>query len=195
MGAEPTRLLDLVGGVRRAAIVFNACDHFEERLRNYAREEKDLLDLGFSVEELDLRTYVGAPKALKCRLAGYDLLWVVGGNAFVLARAMGAAGFAQAATQHVRSNRLTYAGYSAGVCVTGPDLDGIHLMNDPDVVASGDDSFTPASGLGWVPWRIIPHWQSDHPEAPAAELATQYLAGRGLAHRQLRDGEVLIVKS
>lgn len=193
LGTKAQRLVDLVGDARRAAMVFNACDCFEDRLRIYDREEADLAALGFSADELDLRTYFGDPGGLVRRLDGYDLLWVVGGNSFVLARAMNAAGFSAAVLDLVRDNRLTYGGYSAGVCVVGPDLDGIHLMDDPDIVPDGYDVSLPTSTLGWIPWRVVPHWRSDHPEAAGAEIAARYMTEHGLAHRTLRDGDALVI--
>jgi dipeptidase E len=194
LGDQPERLTQLVGYGTRAAIIFNACDQFEERLRIYDREERDLATLGFSADELDLRSYFDRPEeALKRRLTEIDLLWVVGGNTFVLARAMKAARFSVAAATPIQTHRLTYAGYSAGVCVTGPDLEGIHLMDDPTIIPEGYDPSIPADTLGWIPWRIVPHWRSDHPEAPAAEIASRYMEERGLAHRTLRDGQVVII--
>jgi len=193
LGDEPDRLVELVGAGRRAGIVFNACDQFEDRLRHYDREERDLAELGFVAHELDLRSYFGRPHVLEHRLTDFDLLWVVGGNTFVLARAMNASSFSIAAAGLIDANKLTYAGYSAGVCVTGPDLDGIHLMDDPEVIPEGYDASTPADTLRWVPWRIVPHWRSDHPEAPTAEVAASYMEQRGLAHRTLRDGQAVIV--
>jgi dipeptidase E len=193
LGDQPDRLVELVGSGRRAAIIFNACDQFEDRLHHYTREERDLAELGFSAFELDLRSYFNRPRALEQRLADVDLLWVVGGNTFVLARAMSASGFVSATAPLIDSSRLIYAGYSAGVCVTGPDLDGIHLMDEQEVIPEGYDASIPAETLGWVPWRIVPHWRSDHPEAPAAETAASYMEQRGLTHRTLRDGQVIIV--
>jgi dipeptidase E len=193
LGDQPERLIELVGDGTRAAIIFNACDQFEDRLRVYDREERDLATLGFSADELDLRSYFSRPEALKGRLAELDLLWVVGGNTFVLARAMNAARFSDAAAAPIQTNRLTYAGYSAGSCVTGPDLDGIHLMDDPTIIPEGYDPLILTDPLGWIPWRIVPHWRSDHPEAPAAEVASSYMEERGLAHRTLRDGQAVVI--
>jgi dipeptidase E len=145
MGSEPERLRDLVGAGHRAAIIFNACDCFAERVKVYEREETDLATLGFDAEELDLRDYFGNPARLRAQLTTHDLLWVVGGSAFVLARAMNAAGFPAAAGDLVHNDRLTYAGYSAGACVAGPDLDGIHLMDDAETVPEGYDESLPTT--------------------------------------------------
>jgi dipeptidase E len=40
-----------------------------------------------------------------------------------------------------------YAGYSAGACVAGPTLDGLHIVDDPDVVPEGYQSEVEWTGL------------------------------------------------
>ena len=165
LGSEPERLQKLVERRGRAGLIFNARDVYENRARDYERDADDLRSLDFETEELDLRAYFGDPTALQSHLATYDLLWVAGGNSFVLARAMNRSGFPDAAADLVRDDRVVYAGYSAGACVTGPDLNGMHLMDDPDVIPEGYDRSTPIQTLGWIPWRVVPHWRSDEPSA------------------------------
>lgn len=177
----------------RAGIIFNALDVFgESRLRNWDREAADLEQLGYVPEELDLHEYFQARDGLVDRLEALDLVWTVGGNAFVLARAMHRAGFA-AALKPALNRGLIYAGYSAGACVAGPDLQGIELMDDPSHVPAGYDAGVSPETLGLVPFRIVPHWKSDHPEAADAQRAVDYLQRRSLSYRALRDGEALIV--
>jgi len=124
----------------------------------------------------------------------YDLVWVVGGNSFVLARAMTQSRFGQAASKPLDDGRLVYAGYSAGICVTAPDLEGIRLMDEPDALPDAYPKGVQATTLGWVPWRIVPHWRSQHPEAPLAELAVEELLHSGLPFRTLRDGQAIVVE-
>jgi dipeptidase E len=89
--------------------------------------------------------------------------------------------------------RLVYGGYSAGSCVAAPDLEGIHLIDDPETIPDGYlEDVTPRT-LHLVPWRIVPHWRSDHPESADAEKAVEHLRQSGLDFRTLRDGEALIV--
>jgi dipeptidase E len=180
----------------RAGLVFNALDAIgPTRGRNLPRETDDLEQLGYRCEELDLREYVDDDAGLGTRLQGLDTLWVVGGNAFVLAHAMARAGFRAALLTVAERAGFTYAGYSAGACVAGPDLAGIDLMDDPGAVPGepkGRTSAVPCLGL--VPFRIVPHWCSDHPESPAAGRAVAHLTDLGLAHRRLRDGEVVVVE-
>ena len=123
-GHDPDALRGLVGRSDAvAALIFNACDGYGgDRLQNLPRERDDLKQCGFDGEELDLRLYFDDFDGLCDRVARYDLLWVVGGNAFVLAKAMTASRFAEAVDGQIEEERLVYAGYSAGTCAAAPDL-------------------------------------------------------------------------
>ena len=168
----------------RALVVFNALDEYPERLLSWEREADDLAALGYRAEELDLRDHWAAPDTLDARLTGVDLLWVVGGNAFVLARAATAAGLGAALA---RTSGLDYAGYSAGACLAGPDLRGIELMDDPTTLPDGYDSRMPAATLGLVDVRVVPH--AGVPEALAAR---QRLEADGLDWVEIADGDDLL---
>jgi dipeptidase E len=180
----------------RAGIVLNALDGYgRSRARDYSRENRTFEAFGYSCEELDLRDYFSAPRELPQRLAGLDLVWALGGNAFVLARAMTQAGFGDALHEQLRRPEFTYGGYSAGACVAGPDLQGIDLMDDPAVLPDGYPPAAEPECLRLVPYRIVPHWRSEHPEAEGAERAAAHLAANGLPHRCLRDGEAVNVQA
>jgi dipeptidase E len=195
LGRDRGALRDLVSRAGRAALVFNACDIYgDDRLRNLERETKDIASLGFACQELDLRSYFEDFDGLRSRLETYDLIWVVGGNSFVLARAMTQARFGEAIFEPLQDGRLVYAGYSAGICVTCPDLEGIRLMDEPDALPAGYPKDVQATTLAWVPWRIVPHWRSQHPEAPLAEGAVEYMLQNGLAFRTLRDSQAIVVE-
>ena len=192
-GADRSSLTELVGTPGRAGVVFNALDGFADRLRILDRETADLRTFGFECEELDLRTYFNDLDSLSDRLRHLQFLWVVGGNSFVLARAMTQSRLGEALQGPLSDDRLVYGGYSAGSCVAGPDLDGIHLMDDPEVIPDGYlEGVTPQT-LHLVPWRIVPHWRSDHYESADANKAVEHLRRAGLEYRTLQDGEALIV--
>ena len=98
IGDRAGSLLALLGGGKRAAIIENALDTFSTEARDiYRREAYDpaheLAALGIAGTPLDLRQYFGRPVALRERLSRFDLVWVTGGNAFVLRRAMKQSGF------------------------------------------------------------------------------------------------------
>ena len=193
IGADGNALAELIETPGRAGIVFNALDGFADRDRILARERADLSALGFESEELDLRSYFDDLESLSDRLSHLQFLWVVGGNTFVLARAMTQSRLGEALHGPMSDDRLVYGGYSAGSCVAAPDLEGIRLIDDPEVIPNGySENITPQT-LHLVPWRIVPHWRSEHPESADAEKAVEYLHQSGLEFRTLRDGEALIV--
>lgn len=199
----PTRgRLQLAGEAGgRAAVIFNALDEHRDDSgllpvdpspdREPNASISALTSLGFAHAELDLRDFFNDHAGLRDRLDQVDLVWVSGGNTFVLARAMEVSGFAAAAAPGVQAGRLIYAGYSAGACVTGPDLQGIDLMDDASAVPAGyPETTTTPPALGWVPWRTVPHWRSDGGE-PSATAAAEHLAAAGLKFRTLSDGDAI----
>lgn len=194
LGEHPLALPELVGGDGRAAVIFNARDASgSNRLKFQDAEYAALEELGFVCDELDLREYFDEHEGLAARLRDSDLVWAVGGNTFVLARAMTEAAFGEAIVEELFADRIVYGGYSAGACVTAPDLDGCHLIDAPDAVAEGYSRDVEPSALGWVPWRIVPHWHSLHEEAPLAERAVAYLLEAGLPFQTLRDGQAFVI--
>ncbi len=185
-----------VTGHGNAGVVFNALDHFgSTRLRNVTREFGPLESFGYSCRELDLREYFGAPDSLVNRLHDVDLLWVVGGNAFVLARAIARSGLRSALSRTAEYKPFTYGGYSAGACVAGPDLTALDLIDDPAELPDGYSADMPAECLRLVPYRVVPHWRSVHAESERAELVAERLGEMGLPFRCLRDGEALIAEA
>jgi dipeptidase E len=176
----------------KAGIVLNALDQYgASRSRDYARESRTLESFGYSCEELDLRDYFANPDELSARLDGLDLVWALGGNAFVLARAMTQARLRDALHRQAHRPDFTYGGYSAGACVAGPDLQGIDLIDDSTALPDGYPPTTEPECLRLVPYRIVPHWRSDHPDAQGAEQAAAHLTNLDLPHRCLPDGETI----
>jgi len=81
----------MVAGEKRIGVIRNSLDfsNDQERLREgREREFNDLRNLGLFPEELDLRDYFDAQDDLRRVVGEVDALWVVGGNTFVLRRAM-----------------------------------------------------------------------------------------------------------
>jgi dipeptidase E len=103
--------------------------------------------------------------------------------------------FREALLGPLSDGRLVYGGYSAGSCVAAPDLEGIDLVDDPATIPDGYLEDVIPETLHLVPWRIVPHWRSDHPESADAEKAATYLRQSGLDFQTLRDGEALIVEN
>lgn len=196
-GSAADRLLALVPAGARVAVVSNALDliPYESR-RSYARNIHDpladLADMGFSPFDLDLRRWFGDAAGLERELADVGLVWAVGGNTFLLRRAVAHSGLDAILQRRLAEDSLAYGGWSAGACIAGPTLRGIDLMDEPDAVADGYDPVPIYEGLGLVDFVIVPHFDSDHPEAAAAAISAAWLESQGLAHRTLRDGEAIV---
>lgn len=197
IGDRAGSLLALLGNGRRAAIIENALDGISQSARDLYRTEvydpaMELASLGIAGTPLDLRDYFGRPDALANALSAYDLVWVMGGNSFVLRRAMKQSGFDDVITAMLEEDAIVYGGFSAGAVVAAPSLEGIHLMDDPDEVPPGYDPEPVWDGLGLIDHAIVPHYRSPHTESAAADRAVRHLMGRGLRYRALRDGEVIV---
>jgi dipeptidase E len=195
LGNQPRRLVDLVKGTKRAAVIVNACDLFSEHERR-ARFEHELValqSLGLSVAELDLRKYFANQRELGALVATYGLVWVRGGNSFVLRRAMKASGFDKIIREFLKRDAIVYGGYSAGIDMLTPSLRGIELVDDPHAVPAGYDPTIIWEGLGLLSYAIAPHYKSDHPESVAIDKSVQYYIDNHVLFRALRDGEAIIV--
>lgn len=197
LGDRRDELVRMVGPGGRVAVVSNALDFISaEARRAYARNVHDPIaefrELGLAAEDLDLRDHFGRPAELAARLAGVDLVWAVGGNSFLLRRAMRESGLDALILRRLGEDSLVYGGYSAGACVAGPTLRGLELMDEPDKVAEVYGLEPDWTGLGLIDEAIVPHFQSDHLEAEAAALTAAHMSAVGQAHRTLRDGEVIL---
>ena len=169
IGEHPQRLLELVGNNRRTAVVNNALDALppDGRTQGLQEELARLDEIGLTGEEVDLRDYFTATgeAELARRLRSFGLLWVRGGNTFVLRRAAAASGFDRAVVDLLDEDAVAYGGYSAGVCLVTPSLRGLELCDEAHAVpADYPVTETIWEGLGLLPYAVAPHYRSDHPE-------------------------------
>jgi dipeptidase E len=188
VGGQPERLLELLGEGRRAAVVANALDDADAATRREGveRELAALTELGLDPREVDLRE--------QADLGGYDLLWLRGGNVFLLRYALAASGADTAIVELLRDDALVYGGYSAGPCVLGPSLRGFELVDNPEAVKETYGAEPVWDGLGVLDFAIVPHVDSpDHPETERCNALAEHFRAEGVPHRTLRDGEVLVI--
>lgn len=195
LGRHADKLTTLVGAGRAVGIIANALDHIpaddrQRHLRDVYDPHAVFRHLGFDPTDIDLRAFAPDTAALEDRLRACDLVWVLGGNVFVLRRAMHASGFDAAIKGLLATNAVAYGGFSAGACVLAPTLRGLELCDDPR--ALGDASAVLWDGLGIIDVSIAPHYRSDHPEAPAIERVVAAFERNRRPYRTLRDGDVLI---
>jgi dipeptidase E len=195
IGHHPEALISLLRGGTRAAVILNAKDGSspDGRRASLEREVASLSALRLRPEELDLRDFFGQPDALRETLRGFDLVWVRGGNTFVLRRAFHQSGMDGVLPELLREDALVYGGFSAAVAVLAPSLKGIDLVDDPSLVPDGYAPPVVWDGLGLIPYAVAPHYRSDHPESESVERLVQYFIDHHLLFRALRDGEAIVV--
>lgn len=190
------QLLELLRGGTRAALIPNAADDHpsaSERAASIRRDMEELRSLGVSPVELDLRHYFGRADELAIVLEGIDLVFVRGGNTFVLRRAFEQSGADAILKDLIEQDALVYGGYSAGVCILAPSLEGIHLVDDPAVVPQGYSAPVNRNGLGILPYQVVPHYRSGHPESSAMDRVVEYYIGVHWPFIALRDGETIVI--
>jgi len=114
------------------------------------KDRQQLLDLGFKVMELDLRTE--NKKSLKEKLKNIDVIFVEGGNTFYLLKYVRESGFDKV-IKLLLKKKMIYVGVSAGSIIAGLNIDSAGWKHaDRNIVNLKD-----LTGLKLVPFVITPH--------------------------------------
>lgn len=183
---------------QRCAYISNALDFstdLERRSKHEASDIAYLTELGIKVELLDLRKYFDKQDILEKKLLEYTMVWVSGGNTFVLRQAMQLSGFDEIIQRFDREKtNYVYAGYSAGICVLSPNLKGIELVDPENIGPYFSKTGTIWKGLGIIDFVPLVHYKSDHPESADADIELQYYIDNKIKYRTLRDGDVIIIE-
>jgi dipeptidase E len=197
LGDHPERLQSLLPGSGLAAVIANALDAAPDDVRKQEVEQElvALQPLGLEAEELDLRDYFGDQHRLVADMARFTLVWVPGGNVFVLRYALARSGADDLLKALVPRDELVYAGYSAGSCVLAPSLRGLEIVDDPAAVREAFGDAAIWEGLGVLEYAIVPHYRSGHPESEAVEALAAHYRAEGVPHQTLRDGEAIVIDS
>ena len=180
---------------KKIIVIPNALDIFDDSERKTSGvldKCKDLQDLGFETEILDLRNYFGKEDELRSYLQGYNSFYVLGGNVFVLRQAMKLSGFDNFLHDISELDNYLYAGFSAGICVLAKNLHGIHLVDEPekDPYNCGNVIW---DGVGIIDYMPVPHYDTkEHPESHLMYDVVKYLEENKLPYQTLRDGDVII---
>lgn len=198
-GDHPEQLLALLDGpgANTVAVIANAVDALPaaERRAAVEREFHALAALGLRPVEIDLRVFFDrSPDQVAAALARFPVVWVRGGNVFVLRHALARSGADRALTALLRQDAVVYAGYSAGACVLAPDLHGLDRCDDPNAVATAYDAPARFDGLALLDYVVVPHVESPgHPESDVLTTLAGHYRAHGVAHRTLRDGQAIVI--
>ena len=194
IGDQGQKLANLAQG-KTALLVSNALDFSNDTTRLKSSRDRELgrlEDLGIQAESLDLRDYFFSKDTLSSIVSEAGMLWVVGGNTFLLRKAMHLSGLDQVLHEKCRDEHFVYGGYSAGVCVLSPSLRGIHLADEPQALAVGYEHPTIWEGLGIIDYYIVPHYRCDHIESESMEAVVNYYCENKLPYQAISDGTVIL---
>lgn len=198
IGNEVKKLKKMIPkGNKKTAYISNALDYskdLERRKKHEKRNIKQLIKVGLDVDILDLRNYFNKSYRLKEKLKEFGVIWVSGGNTFVLRQAMKLSGFDVILKSLLKKDNILYGGYSAGICVLTPTLRGLELVDDPSAKPYGRKSKVIWDGLGILSYSIAPHYKSDHPESKRMNKVVEYMIDNKMLFKTLRDGEVIIIE-
>jgi len=177
----------------KAVYIANALDYSTDPARIEAHKKTDIQDLekiGLEVEELDLQKYFGKAAQLQEYLKDFGVIYISGGNVFDLRQAMYLSGLDKFIQESLATD-LVYAGYSAGVCILSPTLQGYDIVDKPDNKLYGDYE-TLYEGLGIIVWQFAPHYQSDYHKSGDIDKVVKYYQEHNLPYKALRDGEFVV---
>jgi dipeptidase E len=194
LGNDPQKLVAMVGKNKKTALIANATDYYGKEIRDQKVKEgiESLKGLGFEPEEINLRDYFGKSEKLTEKMSEFGLVFVRGGNAFLLRRGFAESGFDKWLRSQKGNKELVYAGYSAGVCVLSPSLEGLEIVDDPNIISDGYKPEVIWEGVGLIDFAFAPHYMSDHPESKNVTKEVEYYKKNKVKFKALRDGEVII---
>lgn len=196
-GLFTKELADLAGTNKKAAVIMNALDWGDPvRVAKSTEDQISTLNsLGYEAESLDLRKYFNKSKELKELMSNFGLVWVHGGNSFVLKRAYEQSGFDSIIKELIEENKIIYAGFSAGVVVISPTLRGVEIVDDPNIVPENQNYKKEFSekGLDVIKYVVAMHYKSDHPESASVDKYVEYCEKENIPYKTLKDGEVIVI--
>ena len=140
----------------RMALITNAKDYYNERLRAYKiREGIARLSVhGFAIDEIDLRNFHNRSDELKNELSSYDIIWAYGGNTHCLRDEMHQSGF-DTIIRDLLEKGIVYGGESAGALVAGTSIKGFQHYDIPEAAEN-----IIWDGLGLIDKYVVPHIDS-----------------------------------
>lgn len=199
IGNETDKLKAMISANnKRTAYISNALDFSNDLERRKQSEQADmeqLNEVGLSdIEKVDFKNYFNKKNELAKKISEFGVIWVSGGNCFVLRQAMKLSGFDKILKDLLKKEDVLYGGYSAGICVLAPTLKGMELVDDPNVKPYESQKETIWEGVGILDYSVVPHYKSNHPESEKVDETVEYMTKNKIPFKTLRDGEVIIIE-
>lgn len=195
-GNHLEKLKQMVGQNKKVLFIDNAKDYLipAERAVHVQEKQQEFEAAGFDFYELDLRDYKSPEKLeiLKQLVEAAGLVWVSGGNTFILRRILADTQADTILTNALQKDLCVYGGSSAGSIVMTKTLRGTENGDNPYEVPEGYDEKIVWDGLGLIYPQLVPHYQSDW-FGDESQAMADYFETNGMKYETLKDGEVYIV--
>jgi len=147
-------------------------------------DRRALEEVGFSVTDY---TLVGKTKAQLIEdFSDIDLLFVAGGNTFLLLEHAQKSGFIELLQENAFPN-ATYVGSSAGSVLLSNDISIIRYLDDPKVA-----NVNTTKGVGILDFVFLPHWGSEYFASRYQEMFSSAYADK-VSFLTLTDEQYLLV--
>jgi dipeptidase E len=169
------------------ALIENAGDVYEEDKKEWMHINcREIMSHNFDVTHVDLREYVNKKDQLHKDLAGYDVIWLGGGNTYYLRWLLKETG-ADVVIRNLVKSGTVYGGGSAGAVVAGPTLDNFQDADDPQKAPE-----LILEGLRLSEYVVVPHWQNEK-FASVMKHAQSQLAKQGFQTVPITDEQAVII--
>lgn len=127
----------------------------EKNIDYLIQERKDLKEMGFKIEEIDLEGK--NEEQLRNLLKDEDIIYVQGGNTFYLLKQVRLSGFDKVVKDLINKGKI-YIGASAGSYITCPTIEQSSWRNrDRNIVG-----LTDLTALNLVPFLISAHFKEEY---------------------------------
>lgn len=191
------KFVSMIKGNKHTALILDAHDFFSESHREASKiqESEDLLQIGLTSSELDLRKFFGKKDELKLELEKYDAVWIPGGNSFLLRYVMRESGFDEIIKEFLLEDKIVYGGFSAGVVVLGATMRGFELADEIKYVKKIYNAEPVWEGIGILPYAITPHYKcnTNPSKAEAIDKVVEFFKHENIPYKTLSDGETMII--
>lgn len=196
-GNHTETLLQLISSRKKVIFINNAKDYSSptERGQHSAEKKEEFTAIGLQFQEIDLRDYFGKRAELAKKLEqDIGLVWLSGGNTFILRRALRYSGLDKLLPEFLRQDAFVLGGSSAGSIVATPSLHGTEYGDDPHELPDGYNETVIWDGLNLVPFYIVPHYRSEW-FGEESEAMAQYFKQQSMPYYALKDGQVVVVQN
>lgn len=172
-------------------VVPNAKDYLSEKERREKIEEKtrDLIEMGFEIEVLDLKKYFSG-KNLEDDIKNYHCFYIIGGNVFILRKAMQLSKFDVYLKEISKKDRYLYIGFSAGSCVLSPTLKYIDILDEPINIYNDDNVIY--DGLNLINYIFVPQHKSNKGINHKVEKMIKKLDENNMKYKVLSESDTII---